>query len=342
VKPWKYSECHSLLADSCNVPDIQAQAYWTVAPGRGEIRALELPALQADDVLVCTTRSGISRGTESLVFQGLVPASQYDIMRCPFQDGDFPGPVKYGYASVGVIERGPVALRGRRVFCLYPHQTRYVVPATAVALLPDAVPDHRAVLGANMETAVNALWDAAPRLGDRIAVVGAGVVGALVAALAARIPGIRVELVDPDPRRAELAAQLGCLYVTPENASGEADLVIHASGNPAGLATALGLAGFEATVLEMSWYGDRNVPAPLGEAFHSKRLTLRSSQVGAVATAQRARWSYRRRLQLALDLLADPVFDALLTGTSAFADLPTTMARLATAPDGALCHAVVY
>lgn len=322
--------------------DRHALAYWTVAPGRGEIRLLELANPQRGDVLVRALRSGISRGTESLVFQGLVPVSQYEVMRCPFQDGDFPGPVKYGYASVGVVEQGPDSLLGRRVFCLHPHQTRYVVPATAVTVLPDAISDARAVLGANMETAVNALWDAAPRLGDRIAVVGAGVVGCLVAALAARLPGVRVELIDPDSRRADLAARLGCVYAAPDAASGDADLVIHSSGSPAGLTTALGLAAFEATVLEMSWYGDRTVPAPLGEAFHSRRLTLRSSQVGAVATAQRARWSHRRRLQLALDLLADPVFDALLTGTSPFAEAPATLARLAAAPDGALCHSFVY
>lgn len=322
--------------------ETHAQAFWTVEPGRGEIRSAILETPQSEDVTVRTLRSGISRGTESLVFQGRVPTSQFDIMRCPFQEGDFPGPVKYGYASVGVVESGPEELLGRRVFCLYPHQTRYVVPATAVTPLPDSVPDARAVLGANMETAVNALWDAAPRLGDRIAVVGAGVVGSLVATLAARIPGTRVELIDPDTRRAALAERLGCVYATPDSASGDADLVIHSSGNPAGLATALGLAGFEATVLEMSWYGDRAVPAPLGEAFHSRRLTLRSSQVGAVATAQRARWNYRRRLQLALGLLADPVFDALLTGTSPFAELPSTLARLTTKPDGTLCHSIIY
>jgi threonine dehydrogenase-like Zn-dependent dehydrogenase len=193
-----------------------------------------------------------------------------------------------------------------------------------------------------METAVNGLWDAAPRVGDRIAVVGAGVVGSLVAALAARIPGTRVELVDPDERRAPLAARLGCAYATPARASVDADLVVHASGHPAGLATALGLAGFEATVLELSWYGDRAVSVPLGEAFHSKRLQLRSSQVGAVATSQRARWSHRRRMTLALELLADPTFDALLTGESPFDRLPATLARLADAPDGALCELVAY
>lgn len=320
----------------------QARAFWTVAPGRGEVRTAPLPVPRANEVLVKALNSGISRGTESLVFRGQVPASQYAAMRCPFQEGDFPAPVKYGYASVGRVESGPPDLLGRRVFCLHPHQDRYVVPAESVTPLPDTVTDARGVLAANMETAVNGLWDAAPRLGDRVAVVGAGVVGCLVAALASRIPGVRVELVDTDARRAAVAAYLGCAFATPAQATPDADLVIHASGSPEGLATALHLAGFEATVLEMSWYGDRLVPVPLGEAFHSRRLTLRSSQVGSIATAQRARWSHRRRMALALQLLADPVFDVLLTGTSAFEELPATLARLSSAPDGALCHVITY
>jgi hypothetical protein len=208
--------------------------------------------------------------------------------------------------------------------------------------LPDAVSDARGVLAANMETAVNGLWDAAPRVGDRIAVVGAGVVGSLVAALAARVPGTQVELIDIDPRRAAIAASFGCTFALPSQARGDADLVVHTSGNPDGLTTALGIAGFEATVLEMSWYGDRAVTVPLGEHFHARRLTLRSSQVGRVATAQRARWSYRRRLALAMELLADSRFDALLNGTSKFDDLPATLARLAGAPDGTLCHVINY
>jgi threonine dehydrogenase-like Zn-dependent dehydrogenase len=293
-------------------------------------------------VLVRALASGVSRGTESLVFMGRVPASQYRAMRCPFQAGDFPAPVKYGYAAVGVVEDGPAALLGRRVFCLHPHQDRFVVPAAAVLPLPDGVPDARAALGANMETAVNALWDGAPRLGDRIAVVGAGVVGALVGALAARLPGTAVTLVDLDPARADLAAALGCRFAAPEGAAGDCDLVFHASGAPAGLATALGLAGFEATIVELSWYGDRAVPAPLGEDFHAKRLSLRSSQVGSVAAARRARWTHRRRLALALDLLADPIFDRLLSGETPLAELPEAMARLAARPAGALCHVVRY
>lgn len=324
----------------------RARAFWVTGPGRGELRESELPPLGAGEAQVRAVASGISRGSESLVFQGRVPASEYQRMRCPFQAGDFPAPVKYGYASVGVVEalgpQAPASLRGRRVFCLHPHQDRYVVPASALVPVPDDVPDMRAVLAANMETAVNGLWDAGPRVGDRIAVVGSGVVGALVAALAARIPGTRVEIVDTDPRRADLAASLGCGFAVPDAAHGDADVVVHASGAPAGLATALSLAGFEARVVEMSWYGDRPVTLPLGEAFHVRRLRLVSSQVGEVATSRRARHSRRDRLALALALLADARFDRLLTSESPLSALPDIMPRLAETPDGALCHAIRY
>ncbi|HET6522394.1 MAG TPA: zinc-binding alcohol dehydrogenase, partial [Geminicoccaceae bacterium] len=307
----------------------EATAFWVVEPGRGELRAEPLRPPGPDEVLVEAVASGVSRGTEGLVFRGLVPPSQYQAMRCPFQAGDFPGPVKYGYASVGRVAAGPAALVGRRVFCLHPHQDRYVVPAAAVHPVPDTVPDRRAVLAANMETAVNGLWDGAPRVGDRIAVVGAGVVGALVALLAARLPGVELEVVEVDPRRRDLLAALGLRPVPPEAAAGGRDLVFHASGRPEGLATALALAGFEATVVELSWYGDRPVPAPLGEAFHSRRLTLRSSQVGTVAAARRARWDGRRRMALALGLLDDPRLDVLLTGAGPLAELPAVMPGLA-------------
>jgi len=323
-----------------------ARAFWVTAPGQGEVRAAALAPLTAGQVRVRALASGVSRGTESLVFQGRVPASEHRRMRCPFQDGEFPAPVKYGYASVGVVESlgpdAPTELGNARVFCLFPHQDRYVVPASSVLPVPAAVPDQRAVLAANMETAVNALWDAGPRVGDRIVVVGAGVVGILIAALAARLPGAVVEIVDLDPRRAALADAFGCRFALPNAATGEADLVFHASGSSAGLATALALAGFEADVVELSWYGDRAVTLPLGEAFHARRLRLVSSQVGSVATARRARRSHRERLALALDLLADPNFDRLITGECSLDALPETMARLAAAPDGALCQVVRY
>ncbi len=319
----------------------EARAFWVMAPGRGAIRSAPLAPPATDEVLVRMLASGISRGTETLVFRGGVPASQHQAMRCPFQEGEFPGPVKYGYCAVGVIEAGPADLVGRRVFCLHPHQDRFIVPAGAVLPVPDAVPTHRAVLAANLETALNGLWDAGALAGDRIAIVGAGVVGGLVATLAARLPGTIVTLVDRDPAKAVLARALGCRFALAEAAPDDQDLVIHASGAPEGLALALGLAGFEATVLDMSWYGDRPVSLPLGEAFHARRLAIRSSQVGAVAPAQRPRWSHRRRLGLALDLLADPVYDRFLDGETRFADLPATMAELAHGA-AALCRLVLY
>src|SRR5262245_24465819 len=319
-----------------------ARSFWIVGPGQGEIRSEPLREPNEQEVLVRTLYSGISRGTEALILNGAVPVSEFGRMRAPFQDGDFPAPVKYGYLNVGVVEKGPASLQGAAVFCLYPHQTRYVVPADAVYRIPDIVPPKRAVLAANLETAVNGLWDAEPRLGDRIAIVGAGVLGCLAAWLCNRIPGCEVELIDINPDRARVAAVLSVPFGIPERATAGADLVIHASGTAEGLATALELAGFEATVLELSWYGNRKPAVPLGEAFHSKRLTLRSSQVGTVAMAQRSRWDTRRRMELALKLLSDTKLDALITGESRFEELPMVMPEIAACAGSTLCHRIVY
>ncbi|WP_426561991.1 zinc-dependent alcohol dehydrogenase [Angustibacter sp. McL0619] len=320
----------------------EALAYWLREPGVGEI----LPTTVADpgpgEVLVRTLRSGASRGTETLVFSGRVPPSQHAVMRAPFQDGDFPGPVKYGYLNVGVVERGPAHLRGRTVFCLYPHQTSYVVPVEAVTVVPDDVPPSRAVLAGTVETAVNALWDAAPLLGDRITVVGAGMVGCCVARLLRRFPQVEVCLVDVDPARADVAKALDVDFALPDDAAGSRDLVVHASATAAGLQRSLELLAAESTVLDLSWYGDTEVTLSLGGAFHSGRLGLRASQVGVVAAARRGRRTTRDRLALALDLLRDTAFDALITGESRFAELPEVMPRLADASLPALCHTFTY
>lgn len=318
-----------------------ARAFWLRSPGHGEIRDVTLDPPGEDEVLVRSVCSGVSRGTETLVFRGGVPAGQYDVMRAPFQEGEFPGPVKYGYLNVGVVEEGPDALVGRTVFCLYPHQTRYVVPVNAVTVVPDGVPAERAILAGTVETAVNALWDAAPLLGDRIAVVGGGMVGCSVAALLARFPGVRLQLVDADPARAKTAEALGVGFSAPEDALGDCDLVVHASATEQGLTRSLELLTAEGTVLELSWYGDRRVSLPLGENFHSRRLTIRSSQVGTVSPARPGR-TYADRLALALDLLADPALDALITGESDFEQLPEVMPRLASGEVPALCHRVTY
>ena len=319
-----------------------ARAYWLRRPGEGEIRTVALPEPGPDDVVVRTLASGVSRGTETLVFRGGVPANQAAGMRAPFQEGEFPAPVKYGYLNVGLVEQGPSELVGRPVFCLYPHQTRYVVPASAVTPVPDDVPPERAVLAGTVETAVNALWDAAPRIGDRIAVVGGGMVGCSVAAVLAGLPGAQVQLVDVNPARAAVAEALGVGFALPEHAADDCDVVVHASATEAGLTRSLELLGHEGEVVELSWYGDRRVAVPLGEFFHMRRLAVRSSQVGTVAPARRGRRNGCDRLALALRLLADPRFDALVTGEVAFDDLPEVMARLADGEPSALCVRVTY
>jgi threonine dehydrogenase-like Zn-dependent dehydrogenase len=319
-----------------------AHAYWLRSPGHGEIRPVCLPEPGGDDVLVRTVRSGVSRGTELQVFRGGVPPEQYATMRAPFQEGDFPGPVKYGYLNVGAVEQGPRALRGRTVFCLYPHQTAYVVPAAAVTVVPEGVPPGRAVLAGTVETAVNAMWDAAPLLGDRVAVVGAGMLGCCVARLLSRYPGVDVTLVDVDPGRGSVADALGVAFALPPGAADGRDLVFHTSATSEGLQRSLDLLAPEGTVIDLSWYGDREVQVSLGGAFHVGRLGIRSSQVGVVSAARRGTRTTADRLALALELLDDPAFDALITGESPFADLPDVMARLAAGSLPALCHTITY
>ncbi len=322
--------------------DETAQACWYVAAGRAEIRPERLPAPAAGEVRVRALHGALSRGTERLVFSGRVPPAEFERMRAPNMGGSFPFPVKYGYATVGRVEHGPAELMGRAVFALHPHQTAFNLPAGAVIPVPDDVPPTRAVLAANMETALNAVWDAAPGPADRITVVGAGVVGALVAWLCGRLPGAEVTLIDIAPERARLAATLGVGLAAPEAAPRDCDLVVHASGSAAGLATALGLAGNEATVLEMSWYGAGDVAAPLGGAFHSRRLKLISSQVGQIAPSHRPRWTHRRRLAAALDLLADARLDALLAPAVAFNDLPARVPEILAPVSPILCQLIDY
>ncbi len=319
----------------------RADALWYVGPNRAEIRT-ETLAPGVGDVHIEALYGGISRGTERLVFTGRVPESEYARMRAPHMGGAFPFPVKYGYATVGRIVGGPDELIGRTAFALFPHQTAFALPADRITLLPADVPASRAVLAANMETALNAIWDAAPGPADRIAVVGAGVVGSLCAWLAGKLPGAEVTLVDIDAGRAAIAAALGVHFAPPDAAPGECDVVIHASASAAGLATALRLAGNEASVVELSWYGAGDVAVPLGEAFHSRRLRLISSQVGQVAPSRRPRWSPARRMEAAIGLLADRALDALIAPAVDFHDLPAQLPKILSAPSGVLCQLIRY
>lgn len=333
--------------DGAGAPRVSGQTarqFWIQAPGHGAILETALAPRQPDEVLVRASHSAISRGTETLVFRGDVPPSQYEAMRAPFQEGEFPAPVKYGYASVGRVLEGPASsgLHGSTVFCLYPHQDLYCVPAHAVVPVPAAVPAERAVLTASMETAVTILWDARPLVGDRIVVIGAGVLGLLVAWMGRSVPGASVTVVDPNEEREAVARTLGLHWRREPPAESDADLVIHVSGHPEGLRTALAVAGVESTIVEASWYGSCPVSLPLGESFHSRRLTLRSSQVGRIPPERAPRWTQARRLRLALELLRAPELDALITGDSPFEDLPAVMQRLSLDAHGELCHRISY
>jgi NADPH:quinone reductase-like Zn-dependent oxidoreductase len=320
-----------------------AEALWYVGPGRAEIREETLAPLVPHHVRVRALHGAISRGTEALVLAGRVPETEFERMRAPFMDGTFPFPVKYGYATVGRVESGLDHLVGHIVFALHPHQTLFDVPAEAMVPVPKGVPPERAVLAANMETAINAVWDAAPRPADRIAIVGAGVVGALVAfCLKKSVAGADVTLVDVNPSRAELAQAFGVRFSHPDAAPSDCDLVVHTSATAAGLATALNLAADEATVLELSWYGAGTVPVPLGGAFHSRRLRLISSQVGKVAPSHRKEWTHRARLELALELTGAAELDVLMEPAVAFRDLPARLPDILAPLSGALCQRIDY
>jgi hypothetical protein len=322
---------------------MQARAYWTTGPGRGELRSEPLPNPLPGQAVVRALCSGISRGTESLVHRGAVPGPVAELMRAPFQMGDFPWPVKYGYLSVGVVEQGPAPFQGRRVFALHPHQDRYVVPAEALTLIPDEIPTDRAVLAGTVETAVNAVWDIAPHYGDRIAVVGLGMVGACIAALLAEFPLGRLQVIETDPSRRDLGEQLGVRCTSPDDAQDDCDLVVHCSATESGLQTALRLAGTDAEVIEVSWFGDTCPRVPLGSDFHARRLRIRASQVGGIALARRHRRTYSERMMIAVDALRNPRFDALLGPGCDFGDLPAFMTDLTTgrAAPG-LCPVVRY
>ncbi len=316
-----------------------ARSLWYTAAGSAEIRAERLTPAAPGWLTIETHYTGLSRGTERLVWSGGVPESEWQRMRAPFQAGDFPFPVKYGYSAAGVVVDGPSAWIGKHTFALHPHQDVFALPPERVTEIPEGVPLKRATLAANMETALNAVWDSGTGPGDTVVVVGAGIVGLLVAFLTAGMPGTRVYVVDIAAERKSIAAAMGATFVVGGDdvasaVGGGADVVFHTSASGAGLETAIGACGFEGVLVEMSWYGDRDITVNLGGAFHAKRLQLISSQVGHVAATRRARWSYARRLETAAQLLNDERLDLLVGDSVAFDDLPQRLAGLFADGDG--------
>ncbi|MFJ4226616.1 zinc-binding alcohol dehydrogenase [Paenarthrobacter nicotinovorans] len=319
----------------------QATAYWVTKSGDGELRPEAIENPKEEEALVRTLYSGVSRGTERVVHEGRVPQRVADLMQAPHQEGEFPGPVKYGYLSVGVVEQGPEEWLGKTIFSLHPHQDFYVVPTSQLTPIPADVPARRAVLTGIVEVAINAIWEAGPRLGDRVAVVGGGLVGGVLATLLRKYPLGRLQLVDADPEKRSLADKLGIEFAEPDNADNDNDIVFHCSASNDGLKLSLQLAGDDSDVIELSWFADKEVTLPLGEDFHARRLNIRSSQVGAVALPRRHRRTNAQRLQEAAAQLKDPLFDTFLTSECQFQNLPATLARLLERPGG-FCHVVAY
>jgi NADPH:quinone reductase-like Zn-dependent oxidoreductase len=319
----------------------EAQTLWTVSAGQLGLKSGQLGQLAPGHLRCRALYSAVSRGTESLVFSGKVPESEWQRMRAPLQRGDFPFPVAYGYQMVAEVLEGPLA-SGTRIFALHPHQDIFDLPAAFANILPAALPSRRAVLAANMETALNALWDSGAGPGDRIGVVGGGVVGLLVAFLAAGLPGAEVTLVDTDPSRDALATEFGAQFARAgQILPADCDVVFHCSASAAGLETCFGMAGLESSIIELSWYGDGTVPAALGGAFHARRLRLTASQVGHVSPSRRPRWDYARRIAKALHLLMDDRCDALLESDIPFRETPERLPRILAKP-GALAQVIRY
>ncbi|WP_319532140.1 zinc-binding alcohol dehydrogenase [uncultured Cohaesibacter sp.] len=316
-------------------------ALWFPSAERCALLGEALTEPKEGEVRVKALFSGISRGTEALVFHGQVPEEEQERMRGPHMGGSFSFPVKYGYSMVGRVEAGPDGLVGRSVFCLHPHQSDFITTANIVVPLPEVLPPRRAILAANMETALNIVWDARILPGDRVAVFGAGVVGSLTAFIASRIIGTEVVLVDPNSERRNLAQALDVAFAEVDALDSNFDVLINASASGDALVSALAHADFEARIVEASWYGTKTVTLPLGGAFHAKRLSIISSQVGAVSGRNRSRWSYSRRMSKALDLLCDPRLDAVISGESAFSDIVDAYPRILADP-GTLCHCIRY
>lgn len=312
---------------------IPATALWFPRARTVELRREVLPAPGPGEVRVRALASGLSHGTEMLVYRGEVPAGTgLDLSTLR---GSFAFPISYGYASVGRVvsaaEDVDAPRPGDLVFVHHPHQTGYVVPASLPVILPADLPPELGVFLANVETAINVMLDAHPRLGERVVIFGQGVVGLLLTQLARRTGVERIVTVDPIPLRRELSLRVGAdVSLAPGDSVAAklrdltggvgADLAVEASGNPAALAAALNCVAAEGTVVVSSWYGTKEVTLPLGEAFHRGRIRLVSSQVGSIDPALTARWNHRRRLDLARDLLPTLLLAPLITHRVPFVD----------------------
>jgi NADPH:quinone reductase-like Zn-dependent oxidoreductase len=321
---------------------VVARSLWYVKPGVAELRTERLAPPRTGEARVATLYSAISRGTERLVANGEVPESEWTRMRAPLQSGTFPYPVKYGYSATGVVTAGSETLTGKTVFCLHPHQDHFQVSEDMLTVVPDGIPAKRATLAANMETALNAHWDAGTQPGDNVLIVGAGVVGLLVAHLAQRMAGTNVTITDIDAGKSEICAALGLTFKMPDSLPKDNRIVFHTSATGAGLETALNASAFEGRIVELSWYGARTATVRLGGAFHSQRLSIISSQVGHVAPSQRANVSHRQRLTKAIAMLDDERLDRLVTDEIDFDNAPAALPQIFASQSAGPCPIIRY
>jgi 2-desacetyl-2-hydroxyethyl bacteriochlorophyllide A dehydrogenase len=287
---------------------LRRSLYFT-APHTIDVREEPLPALAAGQVLAQTLCSAISPGTEMLVYRGQVPTEMAVDETIAALGGQFRFPLKYGYSAVGrVLELGPgvdSAWQGRTVFAFNPHESHVIADIAQLFPLPDDVDAETALFLPNMETAVNFLLDGAPLIGERVAVLGQGVVGLLTTALLARCPLANLTTFDHYPLRRETSLALGAhVSLSPESSPAlQADLTYELSGSPAALDAAIALTGFDGRIVVGSWYGQKRAALDLGGRFHRSRIRLISSQVSTLTPALSGRWDKARRLQVAWAML---------------------------------------
>jgi 2-desacetyl-2-hydroxyethyl bacteriochlorophyllide A dehydrogenase len=341
-----------------------ATAVWFPRRRAVELREEEVPSVGPDEIRVRTLASGISQGTEMLVYRGDVDSGL--ALDLPTLSGSFALPIKYGYASVGQIEeagsqigledsrfQGQRIKEGDLVFVHHPHQTEFVVPASMAVVLPETLDPECGVFFANAETALNVVLDAHPRLGDRIVIFGQGVVGLLITQMT-RLAGARpIIAVEPAKKRQELSRLAGAdAVLDPQENLGEqvrdltdgigADIVIEASGNPEALTQALDCAATQGMVVVCSWYGTKSVSVPLGGHFHRGRLRIVSSQIGMLDPGIQPRWSRDRRASTARDLLEQLELLPLITHRIPFADAAEAYRIVDEHPDDAVQVVLTY
>lgn len=304
---------------------MQSKSLWFKNQFHAVMETEMLPVLppnkKKNSCLIKTLFTAISPGTEYLVYSGGVPKKLYVEMRCPYMGGDFSFPIKYGYSLVGQVLDGPTSLKGKLIHTLHPHQDYARISAEDVYVIPDGISPQRATLASNMETALNAIWDSGVNIGDKVLIVGFGIIGSLIARILSFIPQVEVDVLDVQPAKITLIEQLG-FSIYKEEKEKKYDLAFHTSGSGPGLQTSINNVGLEGKIIETSWYGDKEVNLCLGETFHSQRKLIISSQVSHLPACKSARWDYKRRKEVVFQLLLHPEFDAHITHTIAFHNLP--------------------